>query len=169
MHAQHWICEGIHQGELGFSQIDSLQFGLDLASTNQIMVCVKYDNYEIIINGSHTNLFRGIRGLIHGFPLSPILFLLIMEGPSKIVEEYRDKGVIQGISISTIIIIIHILFIDDVMLFENGTFDEWHVYKCIFENFHGASRMLICDNKSIILYHGVEKKILSSVLTIGLS
>ena len=48
----------------------------------------------------------------------PLLFLLIIEGLIKLIEEARDKGDVKGIDIFSIIIITHLLLVDDVMLFE---------------------------------------------------
>lgn len=81
------------------------------------MDCVELVNYEILINGSPTNYFRGTNGVRQDFPLSPLLFLIIIKGLGKLIECSRDSGNITGIKISSLIKITRLLFVDDVMIF----------------------------------------------------
>ena len=125
-------------------------------------MCVHSIRFVILINGSPTSFFRGTRDLRQGCPLSPLLFFLINEGPRKIIESDREKWIIEGINISKIIRITHLLFVDDVMIFEKGSLGEWGRLKYILDKFSRSSGMLISDKKYIILHHGIEYNTLDS-------
>jgi len=54
------------------------------------MSCITDVPYSVLINGSASPFFPAKRGFRQGCPLSPLLFLLIMEDLSRIIgEEHR--------------------------------------------------------------------------------
>ena len=77
--------------------------------------------FSILVNGSLAGFFGSSRGLRQGDPLSPLLFLLIMEVLSWILKKTEDGGLIQGFHVgpinSTGIRISHFLFADNTILF----------------------------------------------------
>lgn len=83
---------------------------------NWIMCCITRVSFSVLINGSASPYFHSERGLRQGCPLSPLLFLLIMEGLSRLVLEEHRLGQIQRIKISNNCIQTHLLFVDDVLL-----------------------------------------------------
>jgi len=60
------------------------------------------------------------RGLRQGFPLSLLLFLLVMEGLSRLIALAKREGRLQGLNISDKCILTCLLFVDDVLIFLNG-------------------------------------------------
>lgn len=57
--------------------------GFPLPFIQWIMCCITNVSYSVLINGSKSSFFHAKRGLRQGCPLSPLLFLLIMEGLSS--------------------------------------------------------------------------------------
>ena len=55
--------------------------------------------------------------------MSPLLFLLIVEGLSMLINKEKGEGKIAGLNISRILRITHILYVDDVVLFCQGTLE----------------------------------------------
>ncbi len=58
------------------------------------MVC-----FSVIINGSPEGFFDSSRGLRQEDPLSPLLFLLLMEILSRMLKRVKEEGFIKGFSV----------------------------------------------------------------------
>jgi hypothetical protein len=115
---------------------------------------VSSTNFVVLINGKPTSFFKSSRGLRQGFPLSPLLFLLVIEGLSRTIQEkVRDKK-IEGVPVARGLSITHLMFVDDVILFGNGSISEWEVFKEVLELFCKATGMAFNPQKSVFLEAG---------------
>jgi hypothetical protein len=81
------------------------------------MGCVTSTNFAVLTNGRPTNLFNISIELRQGCPLSPLLFILIMEGLSRSLLERVGSNNIVGIPIARGLRIMHLMFVDDVVMF----------------------------------------------------
>ena len=83
--------------------------------------------FSIIVNGSPIGFFGSSRGLRQGDPLSPLLFLLIMEVLSRMLKKTEDRGLLCGFLMgptnSIGVRISHMLFADDTILFYDASRD----------------------------------------------
>jgi len=71
---------------------------------------------------SASPFFSAGRGLRQGCPLSPLLFLLVAEGLSHFfLISTKAEGSFRGIPITQVLYITHLLFVDDIMLFCDGS------------------------------------------------
>jgi hypothetical protein len=68
--------------------------GFSLPFINWIMSCISSVSFVVLINGVASTFFTTERGLRQGYPLSPLLFLLVAEGLSR---PYLKQNVV-GIS-----------------------------------------------------------------------
>ncbi|GJU60342.1 RNA-directed DNA polymerase, eukaryota, reverse transcriptase zinc-binding domain protein [Tanacetum coccineum] len=74
--------------------LDSLRFGLKWRSW--IKTCLSSSRASILVNGNPTSEFSINRGLRQGDPLSPFLFILVMEGLHNAFADAVGNGLISG-------------------------------------------------------------------------
>jgi len=94
--------------------------GFPVGVIKWIMCCITNISFSVLINGAASPFFGSERGFRQGCPLSPLLFLLVMGGLSKLIKDMYHRGRLSGIRISDGCTITHLLFVDDVLMFLNG-------------------------------------------------
>jgi len=81
------------------------------------MALVTSTSFSILLNGTPSRTFTPSRGLRQGDPLSPFLFILMMEGLGRVIKMANAEGKIQGIKLTTDgEANTHQQFVDDTML-----------------------------------------------------
>jgi len=132
------------------------QIGLDWCVSQWIMGCVTYVNMVVLVNGIPTYFFKWHGGLHQGFPLSPLLFLLVIEALSRMMTQVMASGNLQGLKVAVSTSISHIIFIDNVLILGSGKLEYWMNLKTILSNFCTATRMAINFHKSIFLFQNID-------------
>ena len=105
------------------------------------------------------NFFSASCGIRQGCHLSPLLFILVIEGLSLLIADARAHGLIKGIQISTSLALTHLLFVDDVILLGSGSLTDWMAFDVLLSTFCKASGMIISLDKSSFLYNNVAEDI----------
>jgi len=131
--------------------------GFPYAYIKWVMCCIMDVSYSVLLNGEATPFFLSERGLRQGCPLSPLLFLLIMEGLSRAIITARNRDQLASIKINENYILTHLLFVDDVLIFLNGSIGDTMVLQNIFNLFQQATWMIINDCKSVLIAFGYTK------------
>jgi hypothetical protein len=114
-----------------FLRMVLLKTGIGLMLTNWIMSCVNTTSFVILVNGGPTSFFKSGRRLRQGFPLSPLLFILVMEGLSLMLKQAQEDGKISGVKTSRLLKIILLLFMDDVLIMTKALVSDWEVIESI--------------------------------------
>ena len=75
----------------------------------------------VLVNGSPHGLFGSSRGIHQRDLLSPLLFVIVMETLSKMMEKAVGEGLLVGFSMGRVgrnnLLIFHLLFPDDTLIF----------------------------------------------------
>ncbi|XP_058752772.1 uncharacterized mitochondrial protein AtMg01250-like [Vicia villosa] len=82
----------------------------------------------ILINGSVTKDFLVEKGLRQGDPLSPFLFVLVMEFLTELVKKSKEEGEFRGFKINVEKEVDILQFADDTIIIDEGdTANSWSV------------------------------------------
>lgn len=125
--------------------------GFPVGVIKWIMCCITNISFSVLINGFASPFFHSERGLRQGCPLSPLLFLLVMEGISRLIKDMHLKGRLIGIRITNKCTITHLLFVDDVLIFLNGRLGDLTTKQHSINLFQTATGMIINNSKSTII------------------
>jgi hypothetical protein len=120
-----------------------------------IHFCISTVRFSILVNGTPSDFFRSTRGLRQGDHLSPLLFVVVMEALSRMLTAALDQGNLIGFSVgsrdSEALVVNHILFADDTLIFCGAQEEQIRHLRCIFLCFEAASGLRINLGKSEIV------------------
>lgn len=85
-----------------------------------IMECISTNSFSIIVNGNIHGHFVGKRGVRHGEPLSPYIFVLGMEYFSRMLKSLEALAGFAYHPSCHRSRLSHLIFADDIMLFCRG-------------------------------------------------
>ncbi|KAK1297668.1 hypothetical protein QJS10_CPB15g01193 [Acorus calamus] len=112
-----------------------------------IKECIETPCFSVLINGSPEGFFKSSCGLRQGDPLSPLLFVLVMEAFSQSLEAAISNNQIGSyLKIQTHVS--HLLFADDLLVFSNGSLQSAQAIKNLFGDFASRSGLIINPCKS---------------------
>ena len=117
--------------------------------------CISTASFSVLVNGSPAGFFPSSRGLRQGDPLSPYLFVIGMEILSCLLNRATGGNYLSGTKIVDgrweEMVISHLLYADDTLLFCRADNDELKFISWILMWFEAVSGLKINLNKSEIL------------------
>eukprot|EP00253_Pinus_taeda_P022800 PITA_22800 len=115
-------------------------FGFDHNWVRWVMALVTSSSFSILVNISPSEIFDPSRGLRKGDPLSPFLFILMMEGLGQSIKQAKAMGKIRGLQVSeNVSTLTHQQFFDDTLLQGIPTVKEASAYNQILKDFSMAT------------------------------
>uniref|UniRef100_A0A251V012 Putative RNA-directed DNA polymerase, eukaryota n=1 Tax=Helianthus annuus TaxID=4232 RepID=A0A251V012_HELAN len=117
---------------------------------------------SVLVNGSPTFEFQCQKGLRQGDPLSPFLFLIVMEALSCSIASAGIAGKFSGIRLPNGgPVVSHLFYADDAIIVGNWSEDNVRVITRILRVFYACSGLKINFFKSHLFGVGVEDEALS--------
>nr|GEX33126.1 putative RNA-directed DNA polymerase, eukaryota, reverse transcriptase zinc-binding domain protein [Tanacetum cinerariifolium] len=131
--------------------------GFGLTWRSWIRACLESSRISILVNGSPTFELSVKRGLRQGDPLSPFLFIIVMEGLHMALMEASHSRLIRGIKISSLnIILSHIFYADDMVITTEWRSLNMDNIICVLQVFYLASGLKINIHKANVYGVGVS-------------
>ncbi|KAL0439685.1 UNVERIFIED_CONTAM: LINE-1 retrotransposable element O protein [Sesamum latifolium] len=127
-------------------------FGFPPLFISWIEECVTTPSFLVCLNGPLHGFFRGSRGLRQGDPMSPYLFVLVMEVLNLILQQIIDQD--GGFSYHWRCEALHLFqlgFADDLLLFSRADATLVHVFKRGLTIFADLSELHVNPQKSDLI------------------
>ncbi|GKA14720.1 RNA-directed DNA polymerase, eukaryota [Tanacetum coccineum] len=134
------------------------KFGFGVKWRGWIQGCLLSFKASVLVNGSPTHEFSFHKGLRQGDPLSPFLFILVMESLHVSFQRVIDRGMFSPIIIGTneTVSISHLFYDDDAMFIGKWSSSDANVLVMMLHCFFLALGLKININKSSIYGLGVN-------------
>lgn len=120
-----------------------------------VKACITTPMYSVMINGGLEGYFPGARGLQQGDPISPYLFLLVMEAFSSLLAQNIESGGFHYHSKCQPLGISHVVFVVDLFILSSAHSDSLQIIMQTLKDFHGFSGLQPNLLKSAIFFAGV--------------
>ncbi|XP_028124903.1 uncharacterized protein LOC114321868 [Camellia sinensis] len=131
-----------------------------------VKACITSPSFSICINGSLHGYFKGGQGLRQGDPMSPYLFVMVMEILSKILAKKSTHLDFKFHWRCDKTKIVNLCFADDLMIFCKGDVFTVSVIKEGLDEFQSLSGLSPSPHKSHIFFSGCEKNLRVELLNV---
>lgn len=133
------------------------EFGFRVRWRGWIWECLQSSRCSVLVNGLPTAEFKPSKDLRQGDPLSPFLFNIVAEGLNMLMLRARPLGLLSGVTMGNDVMISHLQFTDDTIIFCEAKLEEVMVVKRILRCFELVSGLKINFHKSSICGIGVPE------------
>ena len=117
-----------------------------------VRYCISTVKFSILINGSPSDFFGSSRGLRQGDHLSPLLFDIVMEALSRMLDVVASARQFSGFSVGStvgpLVMVSHLLFADDTLIFCDVEPSQIANLRAILARFEEVSGLYINFGKS---------------------
>lgn len=147
------ISKAFDRVEWSFLYTVMAKMGFSPRWINLILECISSVKYTVLHEGDEIGPILPTRGLRQGDPISPYLFIIIVEGLSAMIKLAENQGNIHGVAISrSAPKITHLLFADDSYFFFKASPVEANTFKTILDIYSAASGQIINFEKSALSF-----------------
>jgi hypothetical protein len=140
--------------ELGFPQL----------FVSWIMTTVTTVSYKFNINGKYTDRMEARRGIRQGDPLSPLLFVIIMEYLNRLLLQMQHNPNFNHHSKCEQLQLTNMIFVDDLLLFARGNQGSIALMQHTLQIFLESTGLKVNPSKSRIYFGAVPRHIKSEIL-----
>ena len=87
---------------------------------NWVMSFLQLVSFTILFNRFSFDFFHPSKGIQQGFSYAHLLFLLVVEGLSRVFAQVNLSGSAKGIYVVRLTVITCLMFIDGILIFSNA-------------------------------------------------
>ncbi|GJZ61740.1 RNA-directed DNA polymerase, eukaryota, reverse transcriptase zinc-binding domain protein [Tanacetum coccineum] len=116
-----------------------------------VQECLRSSWGSVLVNGSPTEEFQFFKGLKQGDPLSPFIFILVMESLHISFKRVVDAGMFNGIVLNSVMHLSHMFYADDAVFMGQWSTKNIDTIIYVLKCFHRASGLSINLSKSKLL------------------
>ncbi|CAA7057486.1 unnamed protein product [Microthlaspi erraticum] len=134
-----------------------------------IRSCICSPSFSVSINGTTSRYFKGKTGLRQGDPLSPSLFVMVMNVLSLMLNKAAADGVFVYHPGCENLELTHLSFADDLLIFLAGNLDSLKGVFRVLKRFEELSGLAVNISKTSLFCSGVDPLTLAEIeTTVGL-
>jgi len=117
-----------------------------------ISECVGMATMSILVNGCPTYEFKMERGLRQGNPISPFLFLLVVEGFNILMKAMVEAQLFKGYGVGRVgeVRLTHLQFVDDTLILSEKSWLNVRSMHAVFLLFDEISELKVNFRKSML-------------------
>jgi hypothetical protein len=145
--------------------------GFSVRWRNWINFCISTAWFSILVNGCPSGFFPSSKGLRQGDPLSPLLFVIVMEALNRLLDRAVREDLFSGFSVGTSagnsLMLSHLLFANDTLIFCGADSDQVTNLRYVFTWFEAVSGLKINLSKSEIVPVGDVPHIVELMQILG--
>ncbi|XP_062085566.1 uncharacterized protein LOC133791662 [Humulus lupulus] len=123
-----------------------------------VMICIKSTSYSLLMNGRIQGGFQGAKGLRQGDPLSPLIFVMIMDYLTRCFLHAALDSKFRYHPLCKSLKLINLCFADDLILLSKGSKQSIKVLKEVLDGFNNTTGLFINVSKSQIFFGGVDSR-----------
>ena len=144
------------------------RFGFGEKWCSWIQACLHSSRGSVLVNGSPTEEFIFHKGLKQGDPLSPFIFILIMESLHLSLKRVVDAGMFKGIGLNDSMYLSHMFYADDAIFMGQWSNRNIETLMFVLKCFQQASGLSINLSKSKLMGVAVkDDRVVEVANTIG--
>ncbi|XP_026459478.1 uncharacterized protein LOC113360153 [Papaver somniferum] len=140
------------------------KFGFPNQFIDWIYVCISTAKFSVMINGSPYEFFGAARGLRQGCPLSPYLFVMVMEFFSGLLQKQVSSGNYGLHPKCRATKLTHLCFADDVLVVFKGNVQSAQVLSKVVIDFSNFSGLIVNCDKISLFFSAVDLRELDIIL-----
>ncbi|XP_062089600.1 uncharacterized protein LOC133796134 [Humulus lupulus] len=119
------------------------------------MVCLRGSSYSILMNGQLYGDFKGGKGLRQGDPISPLLFVLVMDYLTRALHGAAKDKQFRFHLLCKTLNITNLCFADDLLIMCKAHLSSIQIMQQAFQEFSSAFGLNINQAKSSIYFGGI--------------